>query len=59
MDAEGAPLALGDCVERAGQKYAVVGLIDVCNEDIVVLGELVGGELARPWCERADWLKKI
>ena len=59
LDSAGALLSVGDCVERAGQKYAVMGLMDICGEDIVVLGELVGGKLARPWAERADWLRKI
>ena len=59
LDSQGSVLSVGDCVERVGQKYAVMGLMDICGEDIVVLGELVGGKLARPWAERADWLKKV
>jgi len=52
-------LSVGDCVERKSNRYAVVGITNVANEDIVVLGELVGGRLAHPFCERADWLRKV
>jgi len=59
LDAEGKSLSVGDCVERKSNRYAVVGITNVANEDIVVLGELVGGRLAHPFCERADWLRKV
>ena len=59
IDAEGNQITTGDCVERNGSKYAVLGLMDVCNEDVVVLGESVGETIAAPYCERADWLRKV
>jgi len=59
LDMDGNAIAVGDCVERKGDRFAVMGLIDVCNEDVVVLGSLVGGKLETPYCERAEWLRKV
>lgn len=58
-DAEGNALAVGDCVERTGDRFAVMGLMKVFQEDVVVLGDIIGGELTTPYCERADWLRKV
>lgn len=58
-DCDHAPIAIGDCVERNDVKYAVMGLSECCGDDIVILGEMVGGKLARPYCEIASWMRKV
>lgn len=59
LDGSGKVITKGDCVKCGDARYAVLGLSECCGSDIVVLGELVGAELAKPYCELASWVTKV
>lgn len=59
LDSEGKPLLSEDCVEHENDIYAVMGLMAVAGEDVVVLGDVMGGDLVYPFLVPASDCFKV